>query len=373
MAAKQRMRSLDVLRGIVIAAMILVNNPGCWDYIYRPLDHAVWNSVTPTDFIFPFFITIMGMSMVFSLRKFDYRFSWKAVGKVLRRAAVLALIGYVTGWVSRALNRAADGEPVSHVLWNFDTARVFGVMVRLALVYLFAALLVFALHRFRRAIPIFCAVLLTGYAVLLLAGHGFEATSANVVRRVDCAVVPTAHLYQGDFLDPEGILSTLPCIAQCLLGFWIFEQALPGDRIRSLAVPGTLLMAVGWLLSYGIPLNKKVWSPTFVLVTLGACLLCLAVLLFFVDERGRIRGLRLFESLGSNAMLLFIVSTLLGIVLNAVRFHGVSLWSHYYRSFCCRIVPGSPYGASLLGAVLFVLLMMGLSWPLYRRHIYVKV
>lgn len=389
----KRLHSLDVFRGFVIAAMILVNTPGSWDYVYAPLEHAVWNGLTPTDFIFPFFLWIMGVSAAFSLKKYDYRFSAASIKKVAVRTVVLLLVGYVIGWLSRFLYRIFDpefsgttGARWAHALWNFDTARVMGVMTRLALCYLFLSLLVFCIRK-ESTLKWLCAGMLVAYAIVLLIGHGFEFSIRNVVGRVDRALIPDAHLYHGLTVDgvsmtfdPEGILSTIPSVAQTLIGFLCGRKILTGKdnslRVRDLSMSGTWMLLIGWLLSYGVPINKNVWSPTFVLVTSGAAYLCLALLIWSVDEKEQLNHFVFFDSFGRNAMFLFVLSNVVSLLLMRIPVwvHGdrMTLWNACYECIFCRCVPNL-YLASLLQAILFVIFMWGISYVLYRKEKYIKI
>lgn len=377
MKETKRLHSLDIFRGMVIAAMVLVNNPGSWDYVYRPLEHAAWNGMTPTDLIFPFFIVIMGVSTAFSLKKYEFRWSGKAAGKIIRRTLVLMVIGYATGWLSRFLARIYD-EPFWSAVNNFDTARIMGVMVRLALVYLFVSIL--ALSVPHKALAWISGGILVAYSVVLLAGHGFELSMQNIVGIVDRAVLTPDHMYRGMPMDPEGILSTFPAIAQGLIGFlcgkMILQRKENPDRIQRLFLAGFVLAVAGWALSYGIPLNKTVWSPTFVLLTTGIAFLDLAFLIWLVDIRGKRRALRFFESFGMNAMFLFIVSTVTAILLGGILIPAggetMSIWEAFYL-YGTRSWISNPYFASLCDALVFVALMWLFSYPLFRKKIYIKI
>ena len=268
--SSERLLSLDVLRGITIAGMILVNNPGSWGAVYAPLRHAVWHGLTPTDLVFPFFMFIMGVSACFSLRKYDYRCSGPVLRKIFRRVAVLFLIGLSVGWFARFCGtfNALSGEELS--FWErvgrscltFDRMRTLGVMQRLALGYGAASLLVVTLPL--RFVPWTAGLLLAGYWLVLALGDGFALSENNIVAVVDRAVLGTAHMYrEGDIaFDPEGLLSTVPSVAHVLVGFCCGRAVLAGkdlrDKISNLLLIGAVLMLSGWLLSYGCPINEKI-------------------------------------------------------------------------------------------------------------------
>ena len=189
----KRLLALDIMRGITIAGMILVNNPGSWGHIYAPLEHAEWNGLTPTDLVFPFFMFIMGVSTYISLRRYNYSFSWPAVFKIVRRSVVIFAIGLAIAWLSLFLRGMFSGQTLWDSVMTFDHIRVLGVMPRLAICYGVGALTGIALdHKF---LPVFIVTLLAVYAVMLLAGRGWEFSLENIISRVDHAVLGPDHMY----------------------------------------------------------------------------------------------------------------------------------------------------------------------------------
>ena len=261
--ASQRLLALDVLRGITIAGMILVNNPGSWGKIYAPLSHAEWNGLTPTDLVFPFFMFIMGISTYISLKKYNFELNAQAVWKILKRTVVIFAIGLGIAYFS-LLCRTHNPLP-------FDNIRILGVMQRLALSYGVTAIV--ALVMSHKHIPYLIFVLLAGYFGILFFGNGYEYNETNILSVVDRAILGTNHMYKDNGIDPEGLLSTLPAIAHVLIGFCcgklLMEVKDIHEKIERLFIIGTVLTFAGFLLSYGCPINKKVWSPTFVLTTCG--------------------------------------------------------------------------------------------------------
>ena len=221
----KRILALDILRGVTIAGMIMVNNPGSWGHIYAPLRHAEWNGLTPTDLVFPFFMFIMGISTYISLKKYNFEFSHAAGMKILKRTIVIFLIGMAIGWFSRfcyywasAPDDLSFGEKLWASVWTFDRIRILGVMQRLALCY--GAASIIALTMKHKHIPYLIAGLLTGYFILLMCGNGFAYNETNILSVVDRAILTPAHMYKDNGIDPEGLLSTIPAIAHVLLGFW---------------------------------------------------------------------------------------------------------------------------------------------------------
>ena len=263
-STSKRLVSLDVLRGITVCGMILVNNAGACGYAYAPLKHAKWDGFTPADLVFPAFMFIMGVSIYLSLNKsnFDWRVS---IARILRRTALIFVSGVSLKWI---LAFIATGE------YNtLENLRIMGVLQRLGICYGIVALLAVTVRH--RLFPTIIAVLLVGYYLLQLFGNGFEKCAGNIVSMVDYAVLGKSHMYLGgaQFVDPEGILSTIPAIAQVMIGFLCGKVIVGEKEIRSqivkLAVWGTSMFVIGYLWSYAAPLNKRLWSPSFVLVTCG--------------------------------------------------------------------------------------------------------
>jgi len=387
----QRLLALDILRGITIAGMILVNNPGSWGHIYAPLEHASWNGLTPTDLVFPFFMFIMGVSTYFSLRKYDFKLSWPAAIKILRRTVVIFLIGIFIAWFSKTMyGTLANNMPVWDAATQFDSLRILGVMPRLALCYGIGSLIAITVRR--RGLPWVVGGMLVVYAIILLLGRGFEFSEQNVIAVVDRAVLGVDHMYSDTIngvtlkFDPEGLLSTLPSIAHMLIGFLVGSIIVSIKdntvRINKIFIIGTILTFVGFLLSYGMPINKKIWSPTFVLTTCGLAASFLGLLIWIIDIKGYRRWCRFFESFGINPLFMYVLGSLLSIVLGAVRFgytgqgsvNGViSIKGWIYEAV---LIPMTNYNETL-ASLLFALMFVGVVWLfgyyLYKNKIYIKI
>ena len=261
----KRLLSLDILRGITIAGMLLVNNPGSWSSIYRPLEHAEWIGLTPTDLVFPFFIFCMGVSMAFSLKKFNYRLSGPLMWKIVRRTVILFLIGWVVQWFGHLVRGLCNDMPFSEAVNNLDSLRYLGVFQRLALVYFFGSVCAVLFNR--KFIPWLVGIILVAYALILGFGHGYDFSLENIIARIDNRVLGTNHMYHlsafGETLsfDPEGILSTLPCIAHVLIGYLVGRMILSvhnnTERVTTMLLWGSVMLLAGWLLQYGIPCGKN--------------------------------------------------------------------------------------------------------------------
>ena len=320
----KRILALDILRGVTIAGMIMVNNPGTWGHIYAPLRHAEWNGLTPTDLVFPFFMFIMGISTYISLKKYNFEFSHAAAMKILKRTIIIFLIGLAIGWFSKFCYYWAGsheglsfGEQLWASVWTFDRIRILGVMQRLALCY--GATAIIALTMKHRHIPYLIAILLVGYFILLMCGNGFAYNETNILSIVDRAILTPAHMYKDNGIDPEGLLSTIPAIAHVLLGFCVGRMMLEGGKANEdresmlnshlikLFLVGTILTFSGFLLSYGCPINKKIWSPTFVLTTCGLASSFLALLIWIIDVKDYKKWSLFFESFGVNPLFLSLI------------------------------------------------------------------
>lgn len=380
MKTENRLLALDVFRGITIAGMILVNDPGSWSAVYAPLCHASWNGLTPTDLVFPFFMFIMGISMYFSLRKYNSLFSRRAVTKIFRRAVLIFLIGLGINWFALWFGTFMSMGNGEFTFWERFTQNIFpvadirilGVLQRLALAYLGGAILCLGI---RPRYQLFTAVMiLVGYFVILVVGEGFIRSEHNILSVVDRAVLGVRHLYGGGAssgmaFDPEGLLSTLPCFAHVLFGVcmgrMLGEVKENEIRIRQLFIFGTILLFAGYLWSYACPVNKRIWSPTYVLISCGAASLLFALLIYWIDVKGYKRGCRFFEVFGVNPLFIYVWSEIVAIVL------AYTLQDKIYTVVLASWLEA--YFASLVYALLYVMLNWGFAYILYKRHIYIKI
>lgn len=364
-----RLLALDVLRGITIAGMIMVNNPGSWGSIYAPLEHAEWIGLTPTDLVFPFFMFIMGISTYISLRKYNFEFSLAAIWKILKRTIVIFAIGVGISYISLSW-RTLDPLP-------FDRLRILGVMQRLALSY--GATAIIALTIKHKRIPYLIGTLLIGYFLILFFGNGFAYNETNILSLVDRLVLGLNHMYKDNGIDPEGLLSTIPSIAHVLIGFCcgklLMEVKDIHEKIERLFLIGTILTFTGFLLSYGCPISKKIWSPTFAITTCGLAASLLALLVWFIDVKGYKKWSRFFESFGVNPLFIYVMAAILSISLSNISFaygsETISLHSYAY-SVILQPILGDKAG-SLAFALLFVALNWSIGHVLYKKKLYIKI
>ena len=387
-----RLLSLDVLRGITIAGMIMVNNPGSWGKIYTPLEHAQWNGLKPTDLVFPFFMFIMGVSMFLSYKKFDFKLSGKTFTKLLRRSFLLFLIGLAIGWFSlfcRGLValRSEDMsllDKIGHAANNFENMRILGVLQRLALVSFFGSLIVLTFKPKR--IPWLIGFILLFYWILMAVTGSYSENDSSLVSIIDHAILGVTHMYSEMLpdgtkviFDPEGLLSTLPCIAHVLLGFMagklISESKDNNQRIQKLFIFGTIILFLGFLLDYAFPINKKIWSSSFVLTTCGLASLLLGLLVWIIDIKGKKKWSVFFESFGVNPMFIYVIAGIISILLGNIGFMYYGEW-HSTKGFIYTEWLNPVFG-DYLGSLAFALLFVTLNWfighILYKKKIYIKL
>ena len=384
----KRLLSLDILRGITIAGMIMVNNPGSWGYIYAPLGHAEWIGLTPTDLVFPFFMFIMGISTYMSLRKFDFRLSGAVAWKIIRRTIVIFAIGLAIAWFGLTMRtyHQLGGESLSFFerlgrsMWNFDHIRILGVMPRLAICYGVAAFI--ALIVKHKYIPHIVSVTLIAYFVILITGKGFEFSEDNIISVVDRAILGSNHMYHdnGLALDPEGLLSTIPSICHVLVGIFcgglIMRTKDNAVRMQNLFIAGTILTFAGLLLEYGCPISKKIWSPTFVLTTCGLAASSLALLIWIIDIKGYKKWSRFFEAFGINPLFMYVLGAVLSILIGSiyVTYGGASmtLKGMIYNEWLVPLFKDETF-ASLIFALLFIGVNWIIGYVLYKKKIYIKI
>ncbi|MBQ0121587.1 MAG: DUF5009 domain-containing protein [Bacteroidales bacterium] len=379
----KRLLAVDILRGITVAGMLLVNNPGSWGHLYTPLEHAEWIGLTPTDLVFPFFMFVMGVSMFFSLRKFNFKLSGGLLLKICRRTVLLFLIGWMVQWFGMWL-RSLYNPDVTFFDVMFAKLRILGVFQRLALVYFFGSMVAVLFKQ--RFIPWIIGIILVAYAVILGMGQGYDFTSDNILCRFDTAVLGEDHMYHESAggitlaLDPEGILSTLPCIAHVLIGLMVgkclTEVHDNRDRIVQIAVWGGVMLLVGWLLQYGIPCAKKAWTSSYVLITCGMASSVLAMLIYAIDVKGHNKWCRFFQSFGVNPLFCYLLGSIFAIAFGTIRLGmdgdtPITIKSMLYHMW--QAVTTTDEAASCLYAITFVLITWCFGYILYKKKIYIKI
>jgi len=382
-AKSDRLISLDVFRGITIMGMILVNNPGSWGSIYPALEHAAWNGVTPTDYIFPFFLFIVGVAITLSLTKRKERGDdqKKLVLQIFRRAIMIFLIGMVL-----------HGFPY----FNLSTIRIPGVLQRIAVVYFFASL-IFLKANWKTQAYIAGGLLILYWMMMTLIpvpGYGMPnlyipvITDAagkalfapNLSGWLDNLLLP-GHLWKHTRVwDPEGLLSTIPAISTALsgvlLGAWLRTNNEKTTKIVWMFIFGNLGIVLATIIDMWFPINKSLWTSSYVLFNSGMALHFFALCYWFIDVKGITWWTKPFVVYGTNAITVFflsgIVARLMGLI-EVTNSAGVSvdlqsfLYDNYFLSWL------APLHASLAWALVYVVVWLGLMWILYAKKIFIKV
>lgn len=367
-----------MFRGLTVALMILVNSPGSWAHILPPLRHAAWHGLTPTDLVFPFFLFIVGVaiSLSFARRLAAGASRGRLVGKIVVRTLVIFACGLFL-----------NGFPFVGEEHGFDSLRIMGVLQRIALCYLAAGLAVVYLPGTRGRVLAIAALVFAYELAMRLPlvtgwGAGSFALADNFARWVDLRVLGEAHLNRtaGLAFDPEGLVSTLPAIVTTLLGFFAGEVLRAGGdlvaKLRRLAVAGLVLVVLGLATTPFEPVNKQLWTFSYVLVTGGLALQVLAFSSWMIDVRGWRRGTRPAVVFGSNPLVVFVGSGLLARLLVLIEVAGAdggtrtlqrALYSGLFEP------AAGPAWGSLLYALLHVGWWLAVAWWLWSRRIFLKV
>lgn len=374
-----RLISLDVFRGLVIAAMILVNMAGVAANVYPPLTHAEWNGCTPTDLIFPFFLFIIGVAMSFSLGKYtaDNKPTKTVYLRIVRRAVILFALGLLlNGFWNKGV-------------WTFDfsTLRVMGVLQRISITYLIASLAVLNLPR--KGQWALAAGLLIFYWLTMMYvpvpgyGAGVLTREGNFGAFIDRLIIPAQHLYKGDGFnlmgDPEGLYSSIPAIVSVLAGYfageWIREKKqVSSETSMDLVLFGLSCLVVGIVWDVAFPINKKIWTSSYVMLTSGWALLLLAACYELIEVRVIKRWSKPFEIMGLNAIALFVASVFLIKIFARVNIVGgekpVSLYNWIYQNIFGWT---GAMNDSFLFAFVTLLFWWGVAFLMYRKNIFIKV
>jgi predicted acyltransferase len=384
-----RFHSLDVFRGATVALMILVNNPGSWSYVYPPLEHAKWHGCTPTDLVFPFFLFAVGNAMAFVFKRGEGAGSsvmqganfWK---KVTKRFILIFLIGLVLNWFP-FVKWDADGQLVMKPLENL---RILGVLPRIALAYFFASIIIY-LFKSKGAFVAGAILLLLYWWMCFAFGDPGDPYSLQGYfgTAIDKAILGETHMYHGEGIafDPEGIMSTIPAIVQVIFGYlageYIITKGKNTDMLSNLFVTATLLIFTALIWDMAFPINKKIWTSSYVLYTTGLAMMILGVLIHWIELKGiHSWWTKFFDVFGKNPLFIYVLSGVWIKIYLVMRIpngtidgkpafiNGYAwLFEHVFQPLLGN------YGGSLAFAISHVLLFWLIGSILDRKKIYIRV
>lgn len=403
----QRYYSLDVFRGATVALMILVNNPGTWSHIYNPLEHAPWHGLTPTDLVFPFFLFAVGNAMAFVMPRLEAagdRTFWK---KIIKRSLLIFAIGLFLNWWPFV--RWQNDELTANT-WTWVNSqgklvgvRIFGVLQRIALCYFFASIIVYYLKA--RGAFLAGALLLLFYWLLCMAGNPTDPYSLTgwFGTSIDLAILHDPHLYHGEgvVFDPEGLMSTIPAIVQVIFGYVVGDYILKRGKLAAAAetpnasynpifqtitglfIAAMAMMLTGYAWGQSFPINKKIWTSSYTVVTTGMATAILATMIYAIEVKGIRNWLtRFFDVFGKNALFVFALSAFLPKGLRLIRIpNGINKegnpvytnpWNWLYDKVY-KFIPGAPELGSLAFALTVILFMWAICYWMDKKRIYIKV
>lgn len=365
----KRLLSLDVMRGMTIVLMIVVNNQVGSGRMFTFLNHVLWNGLSFADIVFPSFMFVMGVSAAMSLNKFS---PMKSAKKCIVRGIKIILVGILLTWVARGFQGVEK-------LLEFETLRYTGVLVRLGICYIFASLLYIAFGPGKRLAGCIIGILII-YAIILFAFNGLELSESNIISIIDRSVIGPDHMYHkkvGDVricFDPEGLLSNLPCIAHLMIGMLCGNLIIKGKNdlwitVAKLSLAGGAMIIIGFFLNPMIPINKNLWTPSFVFATCGGAAMMLALLLWMLDIQHY--KMQWFTNpmcvFGINPLVLYCLSYLLEEGIREVSISGTP-FPEWFSLLCGGNEFGSLNYSLFLVAVCFVA-----GYPLYRKNIIIKL
>ena len=376
---QQRLLSLDFFRGATVAAMILVNNPGDWGHIYSPLEHAAWNGCTPTDLVFPFFLFIVGVSIAYAMgsKKIDSTTHSKTIIKALKRALILFGLGLFLSLYPKVFT-----EPLEAL----KTVRIPGVLQRIALVFLITTF-IFLKNSEKNILRIGIGLLILYWILMNFVpvpdfGAANLEKETNLGAWIDRTLLGEAHLWKlAKTWDPEGILGTIPAVATGLFGVLVGvylkrKDVEPATKIAWLFSAGTIAVFLGLTWGLQFPINKSLWTSSYVLYTGGIATMTLAICYWVIDIQNYNRFTKPFVAFGVNAITVFFLSGLIPRTLNLFTVKTpdetrVGLQSWLFSTYFTPYFP--PFNASLAWAILFVLFWFIVLWVMYKKKIIIKV
>lgn len=393
---KQRYYSLDVFRGATVCLMILVNNPGSWSHIYDPLEHAPWHGLTPTDLVFPFFLFAVGNAMSFVMPRLEAGGDAAFWRKVIKRTILIFLIGLFLNWwpFVKWADDTLVFKPWSYIdsKGNLQGVRILGVLQRIAIAYFFASVIVYYLKA--RKSFLVGLILLLVYWLLCYTGNPADPYSLKgwFGTDIDISVLGVSHIYKGEGVpfDPEGLMSTIPAIVQVIFGYLVGDyiqkksKQVPDNSgvptggiypmLTGLFVIGVALLITGFCWDTVFPINKKIWTSSYVIYTTGLAIITIATMIYMIEVKNIRGGLaKFFDVFGKNPLFIFALSAFLPKGLGLIRLgDGVNPWNWLYREVLVHI-PGAKENGSLLYALCVITFMWAICYWMDKKKIYIKV
>lgn len=401
--------ALDVLRGMTIAGMVLVNNPGTWSHVFSPLRHAAWAGCTPTDLVFPFFLFVVGAAMAFSFAKYNEGLNGKSITKLLKRGVLIFLVGLALNafpFIKFPLDPNLSFW--GNVVEKFSHLRILGVLQRIALCYILGGFLALLLKKPKRIVAAMVILIVLEWVILLLIGDpsapyadgakGALALLGQGAGQVDInlfnswGLIGENHVYHGDGIpfDPEGLVGVISGACTVLLGFIIGNICRKGEDkvavVSKMFVIGMICLGLGMILSIWLPIIKKLWTGSYVLYAGGWAILMLAFFIYFIDVKKKEKIFTPFKALGMNPLFAFVMAALfakiLGQMITWTTAGGekFSVLSWYFKKVCCPIFSNPIFGdspsnefSSLFFALTYVAVFTLMAWILYKKKIVIKL
>ena len=383
--SNQRYYALDVFRGATVALMILVNNPGNWDYLFSPLDHAPWHGCTPTDLVFPFFLFAVGNALAFVMPRLKQAGTAVFLQKVIKRSLLIFAIGIFLNWCP-------------FVKWNdtilvpklWENVRIMGVLQRIALCYLFASIIIYYCS-LQWTFIIACSLLLAYWMLCLGLGQSSNPYSLQGYfgTNIDSLLLGTSHLYKGEGIpfDPEGLASTPAAIVQVIFGYlvghYIITKGKSYEMLTNLFVAGCALLVAGYWWDYVFPITKKTWTSSYTVYTTGLATTTLAILIYWIEFKslkGRLS--KFFDVFGKNPLFIFVLSGFLPRVLGLLRWTdhleetGKPIYATPFNWFYLHVCKNISIDLRV-GSLLYALCMIAFYWAIVyimdKKKLYIKV
>ena len=396
--------ALDVLRGMTVAGMILVNNPGSWAHIFPPLAHAKWAGCTPTDLVFPFFLFVVGAAMAFSFAKYNEGLNSASVKKLLKRGALIFLVGFgLNAFPFYPTSPNPDLSVWENFVYRWEHVRIVGVLQRIAMCYVLGGFVALWMRSTKKIIASMGVLMVLHWIILYLIGDssaelvngasGAFSLAGQGADDIDIAIFGTAHIYKGFGIpfDPEGLLGSLSGACTVLLGFLLGNMIRTNSNkmevVAKLYTIGLICIGAGLAWSICYPIIKALWTGSYVLYAGGWAAIMLAFFIYFIDIKGKERIFTPFKALGMNPLFAFVMAGLFAKILGMmIKWKSVvtladgtvtekswSVLSWFYNNICVAIVGENNEISSLLFALVYVAVFTAMAMVLYKKKIVIKL